>query len=238
MIPELADLEDWVGVELVETMIDLADRGEFAQLAADVAASSEGRSVWGLDPTMLNLITTMRTTFGRPEKLWPYMEIRRLRDVELDGQEGARFETDFAALDFILSDDFRDLLTQVAAVAASDSGNEVDQQELNSALGIFWFLAPSLFRDLEISGVSTIGLDDHYQHAGETIFHWGLTALIQAVATFADEDLGDISSDVYIDFSTNFENSAFNERITVKAPAEVQLLPLESAAMDELLGDE
>lgn len=237
LIPELADLNDWVAIEIVATLQQLADAGAFEQIAAEVAASSEGRSVWGLDTTMINLITSMRAAFGRPENLWPYMEISRRRDVDLGDQDGAVFRTDFATLDFILSDEFRDLLTQVAEVAAAGEETEVSEQELKGYLDFFWFLAPAIFRDLEISGTSAIGLEDNYQHEGETIFHWDLTGLIQAIAAMSGEELGNLGDEIYIDFSTKFENSAFNEAVAVTTPDDAQIIPLDSEAGEELVGN-
>ena len=228
LIPELADQQDWVAFELVAAIQSLIDEGAVQELAADVAASSEGRSVWGLDPTMLNLITSMRSTFGRPEVLWPYMEIERRRDVVLDdGQEGAFFETEFDTLDFILSNDFREVLTQAFQVAAVSDDAPMSAQEINEITGFFWFLAPSLFRDLEVSGTSTIGLDDAYQHEGRTVLDWDLTALMQMIGSF-DAELGlDLADEIFITFTTEVTNSAFGEPVNVAAPEEAEFLPFE-----------
>lgn len=228
LISDLEDEQDWVAFEIVAAIQSLIDEGTIQALAADVAASTEGRSVWGMDPTMLNLITTMRATFGRPEVLWPYMEIERRRDVVLDdGQDGAFFETEFDTLDFILSDDFRDVMTQVLQVAAASDGESMTAQEINEIAGLFWFLAPSLFRDLEVSGTSTIGVDDAYQHEGRTIFDWDLTALVQMIASFDPEIGSTLADEIFITFTTEFTNSAFNEPVTVTAPEDAEILPFE-----------
>lgn len=232
LIPELEEVNDWLAIELVRALEQLAEQGVFAAVAADVAASSQGRSVWGLDPAMLNLITTMRSAFGRPQVLWPYMEISRRRDVELSGQAGAVFRTELDVLGFILSREFRDVLTQVLQVAAATDEAEVDQGEIEQIASLFWFLAPSLFRDLEVSGTSTIGLDDLYQHQGRTVFDWDLTMLIQMVSEFSGEDFGPLADEIFILFTTEFENSAFNEEVTVTAPDDAQVLPLDAMEME------
>jgi hypothetical protein len=233
-IPELEESNDWVAIELVEALEALAESGTFSSVAADVAASTEGRSVWGLDPTMLNLITTMRSAFGRPQNLWPYMEIRRRRDVDLGTQKGALFQTDFDTLDFILSDEFRDVITQVLQVAAASDEMSMSDEEINQIAGLFWFLAPALFRDLEISGTSTIGLDDAYQHQGKTVFDWDLSALVRMVASFEPELAGGLADEIFMTFTTEFENSAFNEAVKVEAPEDAELIPLEGLEMEGL----
>jgi hypothetical protein len=228
LIPELAETNDWVAIEVVDTLRDLAEEGALQSVAADVAASSQGRSVWGLEPAMLNLITSMRSAFGRPENLWPYMEIRRRRDVDLDEQAGAVFQTDFDALDFILSDEFRDVITQVLQVASAEEGAAMSESEINEIAGIFWFLAPSLFRDLEVSGTSTIGVDDGYQYVGKTVFDWDLTSLVQMIVAMEGDEFGQMADEIFITFTTEFENSAFNEEVTVEAPEDAEILPLEA----------
>lgn len=234
LFPELEEMNDWVAIELVRALQQLADEGAFASIAADVAASSEGRSVWGLEPATLNLITTMRSAFGRPQTLWPYMEISRRRDVSLGEQAGAVFRTEFDVLGFILSREFRNVITQVLQIAAASDESDMAQEEIEQIAGIFWFLAPSLFRDLEVSGASTIGLDDLYQHSGKTVFDWDLTALIQMISGLSGEDFGDLADEIFILFTTEFENSAFNEEASIAAPEDAQLLPLDGLEMEGL----
>ena len=237
-IPDLAENQDWVAIEIVKLLEELAAQGKFETLAADVAASSTGRSVWGLDPAMLNLITSMRSVFGRPKNLEPFMNIERRADVSLDEQAGAFYQIDFDALDFILSDAFRDLLMQTFEVASASSGDEVDQAELESIVDLFWLFAPSIFRDLEISGSYTIGVEDLYQHAGETLIHWDLKTVIEAIGAISGEDLGDLDDEIYIDFITTTENGEFNEPVGVEAPVDVEIIPTEKLAALETFGYE
>jgi hypothetical protein len=227
LIPDMPESKDWVAIEVVQALRNLADEGTLQSVAADVAASGQGRSVWGLEPAMLNLITSMRSAFGRPENLWPYMEIRRRRDVDLGEQAGAVFQTDFDALDFILSDEFREVIAQLLQLASAEEGAGMSESEINEIAGIFWFLAPSLFRDLEVSGTSTIGVDDSYQYAGKTVFDWDLTALMQMVAAIEGPSLEQMADEIFITFTTEFENSDFNEEITVEAPEDAEFLPLD-----------
>lgn len=233
-IPELADRQDWLQLELVDAIQQVIDSGAVETLAAGVADSSEGRSVWGLDPTMLNLITTMRSAFGRPKNLWPYMEINRRRDVKLEGQPGALFKTDFNVLDFILSDDFYDVLMQSALVASAQADSDLSEDDVTQMVDLFFLFAPSLFRDLEVSGTSTIGVDDLYQHAGNTLFHWDLSVLVKALSGMGVETGLELADEIYIDFSTKFENSAFNESVAVEAPQEAELIPLDGMNMQRL----
>lgn len=223
-IPSLKTKKDWVAIELVKIMQDLADKGTFKTLADNVATSSTGRSVWGLDPAMLNLITSMRAVFGRPKALEPFMKISRAADAALDNQKGAVYQIDFAALNFILSDEFRNLLMQAVEVTTKSEGQSADQEEISSMVSLFWLLAPSIFRDLKISGSYTIGADDHYQHAGQTVIHWDLKTVLQAIGQFSGEKLPDVGKESYIDFVTETQNTAFNKAVAVIAPSDVEVI--------------
>ena len=233
-IPEMAERQDWLKLELVDAIQQVVDSGALDTLAASVADSSEGRSLWGLDPTMLNLITTMRSAFGRPKNLWPYMEIDRRRDAKLDEQKGAVFKTDFNVLDFILSDEFHDVLMQSALVANQSGDLRMNEDEITQMVDLFFLFAPSLFRDLEVSGTTTIGEDDLYQHAGKTLFHWDISVLVKALEGMGVDSGLDLADEIFIDFSTKFENSAFNESVEVETPEDAELIPLDGLEMEGL----
>jgi hypothetical protein len=163
------------------------------------------------------------------------MEISRRRDATLDGQAGAVFQTEFDALNFILSDAFREVVAQVLQVASASDDMAMTEEEIDQIAGFFWFLAPSLFRDLEVYGTSTIGVDDHYQHHGRTVFDWDLTALVQMVIGFSGEELGTpLADEIFITYTTEFENFAFNEPLTVETPADAEVLPLSGLEMEGL----
>ena len=237
-IPKLKEQKDWVAIELVKIMEELAAKGTFQELAADVATSSTGRSVWGLDPAMLNLITSMRATFGRPKNLEPFMTIQRGKDVNLSDQKGAFYQINFAALDFILSEEFRNLLMQAVEVTAASKDDTTSKEELSSMVDLFWLFAPSIFRDLKISGDYTIGLDDQYQHAGKTVIHWDLKTVLRAIGQISGEALPNQSAESYIDFVTETKNAGFNEAISVAAPENAQIISSEELTNLEALGYE
>ncbi|MEZ4620728.1 MAG: tetratricopeptide repeat protein [Caldilineaceae bacterium] len=236
-LPELADSRDWVAIEIVQTLETLAANGALADLSAEVASSSSGRSVSGLDPMMVNLITSMRATFGRPALLEEFMTIRRRNDVDLGGgglrrnreeTTGAYFETEFDVLDFIFSDEFRSLLQQVFEIAAATDDAPVAPEEAKQVADIFWFVAPALFRDLEVSSSTTVGLDSGHEVASTATFHWDLTTLIQIIQQFGEVELPDLADEIYIAFQVETANNAFDEPVVVAAPVDAELVPLEN----------
>ena len=230
--PELADTADWVAFEVVKTLDEMATSGAFDELAAEVADSTTGRSVQGMDPAMANLITSMQGVFGNPELLEQFMEIERQDDVTLADGEGAYFTTEFDVLDFIYSKEFRSLLQQVFEVAGSTEDAGMTPEEAKQIADVFWLVAPAIFRDLAISNSSTIDPASNYQVASSALVHWDLTSLIQILTQFDAMESQDLADEIYIDFATETANSAFDEPIAVTAPEDAEILPLETLGED------
>ncbi|MCB0125981.1 MAG: hypothetical protein KDE58_27180, partial [Caldilineaceae bacterium] len=237
-VRELADSADWVAIEMVKTLETLADSGAFRDLADGVASSTTGRSVTGLDPMMVNLITSMRAAFGHPRLLEEFMTIRRRDDVDLangdlrGNRTGAYFVTEFDVLDFIFSDEFRTLLQQSFEVAAANDNAYLTPEEAKQAADIFWFVAPALFRDLTIEGSTTVDLESVHEVASTSRVHWDLTTLIQILEQFGDVELSNRSDETYIALLVETANSAFDQPITVTAPAAADVVPFDSLMRD------
>lgn len=227
-IPELADTADWVAIEAVKQLEELADQGAFGELAAGVASSSTGSSIEGMDPAMVNLITSMRGVFGSPELLEQFMEIERADDVALEMGEGAYFTTEFDVLDFIYSKEFRTLLQQLFELAGRTEDSGVDPAEAKQIADVFWLVAPAIFRDLAISSSSTVDLTASYQVAGSSLVHWDLTSLVQILTQFDAMDAQDLADEIYIAFAIETQNSQFDEPVTVTAPEDAEIVPLDT----------
>jgi len=227
-IPELADTADWVAIEAVKQLEELAEQGAFDELAAGVASSSTGRSIEGMDPAMVNLITSMRGVFGSPELLEQFMAIERADDVTLDAGEGAYFTTEFDVLDFIYSKEFRTLLQQIFEIAGTTEDSGVDPAEAKQIADVFWLVAPAIFRDLAISSSSTVDLTANYQVASTSLVHWDLTSLVQILTQFDAMEAQDLADEIYIAFAVETQNSRFEEPITVTAPEGAEFVPLDT----------
>ena len=72
------------------------------------------------------------------------MTIQRGKDVSLSDQKGAFYQINFAALDFILSEEFRNLLMQAVEVTAASKDDGTSKEELSSMVDLFWLFAPSI----------------------------------------------------------------------------------------------
>lgn len=178
----LAGTNDWIAYEVLALLERAAEDGVFTEAAAAATTVVAGGAPGSASAGMLSLLARASATFGKSRVLEQYMTIERAEDAELENaQAGAVFTTKFDVLDFVLSDDFRELLLQMAEVYAASEGENVGS-EVQQGLAMFWFVAPALFRDLAVEGSTTVGTDDKYVHAGQAIFDWDLTALLRLLA--------------------------------------------------------
>jgi hypothetical protein len=99
---------------------------------------------------------------------------------------------------------------------------------MQEAASMISFMAPMLFRDLDVQSTTTIGLDDHMTYATEFHFEWDLASLMQ-FAAMADPGLADLAADAepVVEFHFTIDMSDFGAEMTFEAPEDVQEIPLE-----------
>jgi len=158
-----------------------------------------------------------------------FVTIERLDDVDLNGQEGAVFAYTPDVIGFLTSDTFTDFVNQMVAQAAAQAGEDAPSAaEMRQATSMISFMAPMLFRDLEISAQTTIGLDDAMTHSSVFNLTWDLTSLMQFAAMTDPalaETLGDAEPVITLDFTMDL--SDFNADMTFETPEDVQMIPLD-----------
>jgi hypothetical protein len=85
-----------------------------------------------------------------------------------------------------------------------------------------------LFRDLDVSSSTVIGLDDKLAHAADFSFSWDLSSLMQ-FAAMSDpsvaEAMGDAQPVISMDMAAEYAD--FNDEMIFEVPEDVQMIPLE-----------
>jgi hypothetical protein len=153
-----------------------------------------------------------------------FVTVERLDDVDLGDQDGAVFSYSFDIIGFLTSDSFRTAMENMVPAMSEDmSAGEVDEM-----LGMLDFVAPMLFRDLEINTGTVIGVEDKLTHSTTFDFSWDLASLMQ-VAAMSDpslaETLGDAEPAISIGFTCDYAD--FNDEMIFEVPEDVQVIPLE-----------
>jgi hypothetical protein len=153
-----------------------------------------------------------------------FVSVERLDDVALDGQDGAQFAYSFDTVGFLTSDAFKSYMqTLVAAM-----GEDADAQEMEQAIAMIDFVAPMVFRDLQIESTYVVGLDDKLAYAATGDFSWDLSSVMQ-FAAMTDPALAEVMGDAQplVDMQFALEYADFGAEMEIEVPDDVQMIPLE-----------
>ena len=157
----------------------------------------------------------------------PYINVERLDNVDLGDQEGAAFSYAFDVVGFLTSDAFRTAVENMLTA----SGEDVSASDVQEGISMLNFVAPMVFRDLEITAGTEIGLDDKLVYSQTFDFSWDLASLAQFAAMSdpsAAAALGDAEPAVSFTFSGEYAD--FNDEMVFDIPEDVQMIPLEQLA--------
>lgn len=213
-VPELAGVSGWYGVDVVSLM----EAGFEQSMASSSSSPDMAASMTGFGMTSF-----LNSQEGR-DMLADYIEVERLDDATIDGQDVAVFRTTFDFGRFVGSPVFADLLLsqrETLNQALDMDMSEADLQEMLSLLPMF---GPMLFTGLDFEIEQQIGLDDYYVHDSSLIFDWDLSSLI-AVARMADASL-ELPEGIAPVISFNVTNTAsdFNAIDEIEAPADAMIV--------------
>ena len=210
--------EGWVGIPLGEALQMAADQGAFAEAAAQMDASS-------VDPSVATSLAIQSMLMGENKMFEEFMSIERVED-DADGH--AVFVTSLDISSLVASPSFADLIKQLAASGAlgEDSPTEADIDQGLQMLGMF---GPMLFADLNIGSMVATNPEHLFVYEYASGVSWDLAGLLQMAAMSGQLPEGiDPNAQVAVDFQTAVSNSAFNEPVTVEAPADAMMIPLEA----------
>lgn len=217
-IPELEGVQGWFGIDLV-SMMEMGFEESMSQsnTGPDMAASMTGFGVTSF----------LNSEEGRA-MLEDFIEIERVDDVTIDGQDAAVFSTTFDFGRFIGSPVFAELLMSNREMINAALDMDLTESQLNEALSLLPMFGPMLFTGLDFEIVQRIGLEDNYTRESELTFHWDLSSII-AVARMADASL-ELPEGIapVINFDVINNASDFNSIDPIEAPENATIIPLEA----------
>jgi hypothetical protein len=210
--------EGWVGIPLAEALQMAADQGAFAEAAAQMDASS-------VDPSVATSLAIQSMLMGENKMFEEFMSVERVED---DAAGNAVFESSVDISGLVSSPAFADLIKQLVASGAlgADAPTETDIDQGLQMLGMF---GPMLFADLYIGSTVAINPEDMLVYEYASGVSWDLAGLLQMAAMSGQLPEGlDPNAPVAVEFWTAVSNSGFNEPVTVEAPADAMMIPLEA----------
>jgi hypothetical protein len=154
-------------------------------------------------PSTMNFdIVPVMTAMMSPENAEKFMTIKRLEDVEMDGQTMAVLET---SLDYVAMLEIPEFQEAVTA-SAGESADE--------ALAVI----QAMYEGLTFVSTQYIGVDDKLIHSTEVQMDWDLAAFGEAT------NQGDLPE---LSFNMLLTEESFNDAPDVEVPEDATLLPLQ-----------
>ena len=212
LIPEGEDdgsiTSDWIGMDYAG-MIEMQMESGAGEMDEAMMAGVAGGLAW------VQLLQQMQE----------YVAVERLADVEIDGRQAAVFTYTPDVIGFLSSDAFVEMMRELGAMAGEAGASEA---ELEEAATMISFVAPMIFRDLEVGASTTIGLEDYMTYSTEFRFFWDLASLMQ-FAAMTDPALAESMGDAepLIELNAAVDMSDFNAEMEFAVPDDVQIIPLE-----------
>ncbi|MCB0064063.1 MAG: hypothetical protein KDE19_18195 [Caldilineaceae bacterium] len=218
-IPELEGFSGWYGIDVLSLMqMGFEESMSSANAdSPDMAASFTG----------FGLTSFLNSEEGRA-MLEEYVEIERLDDETVDGQDVAVFSSTFDFGRFIGSPVFAEMLMSQRETINTALDMDLSESQLNEALSLLPMFGPMLFTGLDFEIIQRIGLEDYYVYESELTFHWDLSSII-AVARMADASL-ELPEGIapVINFDVINNASDFNSIDPIEAPEDAMVIPLEA----------
>lgn len=217
----------WVGFPVAEMMAELEAQGAFDQAAAEMndpgMAASAGAMMAGMGSAQF--------IQQNAEMFQKYTTVERGEDVELTGQTGATFITNFDAAAFLSGPEFQQLVIDWARAGAFE-GTGLTAADVEQNIQMLSMMGPMLFTGITAAATETIGLDDLYQYDYESELTWDMSGLVQMAQTTGQlpAELTPTSDNVGFSVKTIISNDNMSEEATetIAAPEDAAMIPLES----------
>ena len=217
----------WVGFPLRDVVDEMVKQGAFEQalqaMQAQGTAGAGGATIAGFGSAQF--VKQYAETFQK------YMTIESGDVVDVDGQPAATYNTTMDLAAFLSSPDFQQIVVDLAKQGAFESTG-LTAADIEQNVQMLGMMGPMLFTGMTATAKQTIGLDDLYQYEYESEVAWDMSGLVQMAAASGQlpAELKPTSDQVGFDIKTAISNSNMSAEATetIEAPADAQMIPLES----------
>lgn len=215
----------WVGFPMADYLQALVDEGLFAQAAASMAEQDAAMS-----GTAMATFGSVQFFQDNAELFQPYTTIERGEDVELAGQAGATFATNFDAAAFLSGPEFQQIVVDLANAGAFE-GTGLTAADVEQNIQMLGMMGPMIFTGMTATATQTIGLDDLLQYDYASELSWDMAGLVQMAAASGALPAELQPTGDQVGFSiqtiTSNDNMSAEATETVEAPADAAMIPLE-----------
>ncbi len=216
----------WIGFPLLDMINELVNQGAFEQalsMQAQGASGAGGMTIAGVGSAQF--VQQYAETFQK------YMTIESGDVVELDGQPAAPYITTMDVAGFLSGPEFQQIVVDLAKQGAFESTG-LTAADIEQNVQMLGMMGPMLFTGMTATAKQTIGLDDLLLYEYESEVAWDMSGLVQMAAASGQlpAELTPTSDNVGFDIKTSISNSNMSTEATetIEAPADAQMIPLES----------
>jgi len=227
IIPELALLGGWVGIDLTPLLeMSLQDVATTELSEQDLQAIGNGfasvnfgssgplvASIHASDPTGL---------------VSEFMRIERLEDDAINGNDVAVFRTTVDPVAFFSSPLYRNLLVALMSDETISGGLPVDQAGVDQIVSLSQVFGPMVMQSMNLELLEGIGLDDGYLYGSNFVLEWDLANLASLASMAGGAIEIDPEAEPFIGIELLTLNDDLNEEITISVPPGAIVLPIEA----------
>jgi hypothetical protein len=217
----------WVGFPLLDVVNELVKQGAFEQalqaMQQQNAAGAGGVTIAGFGSAQF--IKQYAETFQK------FMTIKSGDVVDVNGKPAATYDTTMDVSAFLSSPEFQQIVVDLAKQGAFE-GTGMTAADIEQNVQMLGMMGPMLFTGITATAKQTIGLDDFLLYDYESEVAWDMSGLVQMAAASGQlpAELKPTSDKVGFDIKTTISNSDMSTEATetIDAPADAQMIPLES----------
>lgn len=218
-------VQGWLGIDM-GTLV--AQGMEQAKMQLEEGNMSPEQAA-AMDAMTANLTQQM----ALQKAMVDYVQVERLENSEIDGVEVGQFLYTFDLPGFVGSPEFMDMvMAQVEMQMAANpelAEGAPSPEEMESIAGMAGMMAPMLLQGLNFETLSSIGLEDGYVYATETHVDWDLSTIVtMAAAQMEGVAKPKRGAKPLYTFDLMVTNGDFDDAPAVEAPADAQIIPLET----------
>lgn len=231
IVPELAIFSGWVGFEM-EPLLAMAFQDTTALDMSDPNAQAMGNGLAAANFGASGPLVVSLNTVDPTESVTQFLDVERLEDDSIDGNDVAVFRTTFDFASFFASPIFYQLVEMAMQDESISGGAPADAETVEQTVAMAQVFGPMLLSNLNLELLEGVGLDDAYLYGTSFLLEWDLSNIVQlaGMAEGAGVELPplDPNSQPFIGIESLSLNSGINEPVEIEAPEGAMVIPIEA----------
>lgn len=231
VVPELAMFGGWLGFE-VGPLLDMALQDGATNQMSDQDLQAAGNAFASANFGSSGPLAASLGMVDPTGMVTQFINIERVENEEVNGNELAVFRTTFDYATFFASPLFRDLVEAAMQDESMSGGAPADEASIDQVVGMAATFGPMLLSNLNLELVEGVGLDDNYLYATSFLLDWDLSNLVQMAGMAANFGVEVPPIDPELQPLIHVEllslSQDINEEVGISVPEGATIVPIEA----------